>query len=51
MATAYVLYNKKAGDGNALESVKMLEIITNVEMKYIDVSEVSDYRIFITGLE
>ncbi len=51
MATAYVLYNKKAGDGNALESVKMLEIIINVEMKYIDVSEVSDYRIFITGLE
>lgn len=51
MATAYVLYNNKAGDGNALESVKTLEIIINDEMKYIDVTEVSDYRIFITGLE
>ena len=51
MATAYVLYNNKAGDGNALESAKTLEIIINDEMKYIDVTEVSDYRIFITGLE
>ena len=51
MATAYVLYNNKAGDCDALESVKTLEIITNDEMKYIDVTEVSDYRIFITGLE
>ncbi len=51
MATAYVLYNNKAGDVNALESVKILEIIINDEMKYIDVTEVSDYRIFITGLE
>ena len=50
MATAYVLYNNKAGDGNALESAKTLEIIINDEMKYIDVTEVSDYRIFITGL-
>ena len=51
MATAYVLYNNKAGDGDALESAKTLEIIINDEMKYIDVTEVSDYRIFITGLE
>ncbi len=51
MATAYVLYNNKAGDGDTSESLKTLEIITNDEMKYIDVTEVSDYRIFITGLE
>lgn len=51
MATAYVLYNNKAGDGNALESAKTLEIIISDEMKYIDVTEVADYRIFITGLE
>ena len=51
MATAYVLYNNKAGDRNALESAKTLEIIIDDEMKYIDVTEVSDYRIFITGLE
>lgn len=51
MATAYVLYNNKAGDGNALESAKTLEIIMDDEMKYIDVTKVSDYRIFLTGLE
>lgn len=51
MATAYVLYNNKAGDGDALESVKSLEIIIDDEMKYIDVTKVSDYRIFLTGLE
>ena len=51
MATAYVLYNNKAGNGDALESVKTLEIIIDDEMKYIDVTKVSDYRIFLTGLE
>lgn len=51
MAIAYVLYNKKAGDGNALESVKTLEAFANDVMKFIDVSEVSDYRTFLTGLE
>lgn len=51
MATAYVLYNNKAGDGDALESVKSLEIIIDDEMKYIDVTKVSDYRIFLNGLE
>ncbi len=51
MATAYVLYNNKAGNGDALESVKTLEIIINDKMKYIDVTKVSDYRIFLTGLE
>ena len=51
MAIAYVLYNKKAGDGNALESVKTLEAFANDVMKFIDVSEVSDYCTFLTGLE
>lgn len=51
MATAYVLYNNKAGNGDALESVKTLEIIIDDEMKYIDVTKVSDYHIFLTGLE
>ncbi|MBQ3547266.1 MAG: diacylglycerol kinase family protein [Clostridia bacterium] len=51
MSTAYVLYNNMAGDTNTLESVKLLEINSNDKMKYIDVTEVSDYRIFLTGLE
>ena len=51
MATAYVLYNNMAGDCDSLESVKILEIIINDEMKYIDITKVSDYRIFLNGLE
>lgn len=51
MSTAFVLYNKKAGNSDVLESIKVLEIITDNNIKYIDVAEVSDYRIFITGLE
>lgn len=51
MATAFVLYNNKAGNCDALESVKTLEIIIDDEVKYIDVTKVSDYRIFLTGLE
>ena len=51
MATTYVLYNEKAGDCDSLKSVKTLEIIINDEMKFIDVTKVSDYRIFLTGLE
>ena len=34
MATAYVLYNKKAGDCNAQESVEPLEIIIPDKSKF-----------------
>lgn len=51
MATAYILYNKKAGNGTYLESTKTLEQIIKDEIKFIDVAKVADYRIFLTGLE
>ena len=51
MATAYVLYNKKAGDGNAQESVEPLEIIIPDKLRFIEVSEISDYRAFFDGLK
>ena len=50
MATAYVLYNKKAGNSDSFESVKTLEIIIEDEVKYIDVTEISNYRVFLSGL-
>lgn len=50
MAIGYVLYNEKAGDKDALESVKMLEVIIDDELKFIDVTEVSNYRVFLSGL-
>lgn len=51
MATAYILYNKKAGDSDSMESVKTLEIILNDEVKYIDVTEISNYSVFLSGLD
>lgn len=51
MATAYILYNKKAGISDSLESVKPLEIILNDEVKYIDVTEISNYGVFLSGLD
>ncbi len=51
MATAYILYNKKAGDSDSMESVKTLEIILDDEVKYIDVTEISNYGVFLSGLD
>ena len=51
MATAYILYNKRAGDSDSMESVKTLEIILDDEIKYIDVTEISNYGVFLSGLD
>lgn len=51
MATGHVLYNKMAGDSDALESVQALEAIIQDDLKLIDVTDVSNYRIFLNGLE
>ena len=51
MATAYILYNKKAGDSNSMKSVENLEIILDDEVKYIDVTEISNYGVFLSGLD
>lgn len=50
MATAYILYNKQAGNGGSLESVKSLEGTIDDDVKYMDVTEISDYRAFLSGL-
>lgn len=51
MATAYIIYNKKAGASDSIESVKNLEIILDDEVKYIDVTEISNYGVFLSGLD
>ena len=51
MATAYIIYNTKAGNTDSLESVKTLEIIIDDEIKYIDVTEISNYGVFMSGLK
>jgi len=51
MATAYVIYNDKAGDTDSLSSVKKLEGIIKDEIKYINVQSITDYRVFLQGIE
>lgn len=51
MAIGYVLYNKMAGSADSRQSVENLRQILPGELKFIDVTEVSNYRVFIGGLE
>ena len=51
MATGYVLYNQKAGNTDALESVKALEGKITDTLAYLDVLKISDYHAFLAGLE
>lgn len=51
MANGFVLYNKKAGTANDLEKVMELQGIMKDNLKFIDVFDISDYKIFISGLE
>lgn len=51
MATAYILYNKKAGNTDNFESAKNLEIAIKDAVKYIDVTEISNYQVFVSGLK
>lgn len=51
MATAYVLYNLKAGNNTNIEDINILEVVLHDDVKLIDISRISDYRVFLTGLE
>ena len=51
MATAYVLYNLKAGNKTSVEDINILEIVLHDDVKLIDISRIKDYRIFLSGLE
>lgn len=51
MGTGYVLYNVKAGVNNSVEDLKILEMIMEEELKFIDVFNIRNYRTFFEGLE
>ncbi len=51
MAVGYVIYNKMAGNADALSQVQNLELLYDEPLKYIDVLEMSNYRVFLNGLE
>ena len=51
MGLGYVLYNSKAGTNNNVEELKMLEIIMDADLKFIDVLNVKNYKVFLSSLE
>lgn len=51
MAVGYVIYNKMAGRDMGLEQVKTLELLYDEPLKFIEVTEISNYRVFLQGLE
>ena len=51
MAKGYVIYNPLAGDGNAEEDAKLLQVILNDELEYYDMTYITNYAVFLSGLE
>ncbi len=51
MGMGYVLYNSKAGTKNNVEDIKILEIIIDAELKFIDILKITNYRVLLSGLE
>lgn len=50
MGIGYVLYNPKAGVDNNIDEIKLLEVVMKEELKFINILNVNDYRVFLTGL-
>lgn len=52
MPTGYVLYNRKAGDAGARDAIKNLQTMVTDPLKFVDVTKIFDYRVFLTnGME
>ncbi len=51
MGIGYVLYNSKAGTKNNIEDIKALEIISDAELKFIDMLKITNYHVFLSGLD
>lgn len=51
MADGYVLYNPKAGGGNAEEDALCLQVFLHGELEYIDMTQINDYGELLTHME
>ncbi len=50
MGKGYVIYNLRSGHKNSLDDVLVLNAVMNDTLKYIDVKEVKNYKVFLSGL-
>ena len=51
MAKGYVLYNPLAGNGNAEEDAKLLQMVLEEDLEFYDVTRITNYAAFLSGLE
>ncbi len=51
MATAYILYNAKAGTETDQDNIKLLEFVLDDPVKLIDIRKIKDYGKLLSGLE
>lgn len=51
MATGYVLYNNLAGYQTTDDDIRVLEFALTEPLKFIDITKIKDYRLFLSGLE
>ena len=51
MAKGYVLYNPLAGNGNAGEDAKLLQMVLDEDMEYYDMTRITNYTAFLSGME
>ena len=51
MAKGYVLYTPLAGNGNAGEDAKLLQMVLDEDMEYYDMTRITNYAAFLSGME
>ena len=51
MAKGYVIYNPLAGNGNAEEDAKLLQMVLDEDMEYYDMTRITNYAAFLSGME
>lgn len=51
MATGYILYNPHAGQCDWKENLDILQIILDGELQALDITRISNYAVFLRGLE
>ena len=50
-AKGYVLYNPLAGNGNAEEDAKLLQMVLDEELEFYDMTRITNYAAFLSGME
>ena len=51
MAKGYVLYNPLAGNGEGAENAKLLQMVLDEELEFIEVIHIINYSAFLSGME